>query len=371
MEQELPMLNRREFLLNASMALTAAKCIPNQSPLGLKDRANCAPWLVGGEITYAEILSDAPLASRFVRDFGIATPGIELKWQTLHRAPGEYKFDYADKFMSWAQQNRMLVRGHNLVWPNYGTPQWVMDTATRSNATSILEEHINTVVRRYAGEIHSWDVLNEGLNVWDKRADLLALHPWAELIGPEYIDMAFHTAASADPHARLIWNQNYLESDDAGDQQNRDAMLVQLRRLKSAHVPIHGIGIESHLFADKPLATSNVERFIGEVRSLGLEVQITEFDIIDTQLPAAIERRDQLVADAYKRYLELMIPLANPTVIGFWSFSDRRNWLDWAAKSSPKYMRPDGAPHRPGLLDTDLHEKPAYVAVGEVLSRSK
>ena len=29
------MLNRREFLLNASMALAAAKCIPNQSPLGL------------------------------------------------------------------------------------------------------------------------------------------------------------------------------------------------------------------------------------------------------------------------------------------------------------------------------------------------
>jgi len=366
------MLDRRGFLINGSLALAgAAKCIPSRNPLGLRDRASCSPWLVGGEITYGEILSDEPLANRFVREFGIATPGIELKWQTVHRTPGEYKFDYADKFVNWAQQNRMLVRGHNLIWPNYGTPQWVMESATRSNARTLLEEHINTVVRRYAGKMHSWDVLNEGLNVWDKRADLLALRPWTELIGPEYFDIAFHTAANADPHARLIWNQNYIESDDAGDEQNREAMLVQLRRLKSAHVPIHGIGIESHLFAEKPLATSKMERFIGEVRSLGLEVQITELDIIDTQLPGEIGRRDQLVADAYKRYLELMIRVANPTVIAFWSFSDRRNWLDWAAKSNTKYMRADGAPHRPGLLDTDLHDKPAYGAVCDALSLSR
>ena len=364
-------MDRRGFLINGSLALAAAsKCIPNRNPQGLKDRAHCAPWLIGGAVSYAEILNDAPLATRFVREFGIVTPAIELKWQSVHRAPGEYKFDYADKFISWAQQNRMLVRGHNLVWPNYGTPQWVMESATRSNARTLLEGHIDTVVRRYAGKIHSWDVLNEGLNVWDKRADLLALRPWVELIGPEYIDIAFHTAASADPHARLIWNQNYVELDDAGDEQNREAMLVQLRRLKAARVPIHGIGIESHLSADKPMATSKMERFIGEVRSMGLEVQITELDIIDTQLPADIGRRDQLVADAYKRYVELMIRIANPTVIAFWTLTDRRNWLDWAEKSTPKYMRSDGAPHRPGLLDSEMHEKPAYVAVCDALSRS-
>jgi endo-1,4-beta-xylanase len=324
---------------------------------------------VGGAIGYADVVNDAALAARVVEEFGIVTPAVELKWQTVHRALGEYSFEYADKFMTWAQQNRLLVRGHNLIWPNYGTPKWVMEYATRSNARTLLEEHVNTVVRRYAGRIHSWDVLNEGLSDWDRRVDLLALHPWTELIGPEYIDIAFHTAASADPHARLIWNQNYIESDDPGDQQNRDAMLSQLRRLKSAGAPIHGIGIESHLLAEEPLATSKMERFIGEVRSLGLEVQITELDIIDTQLPFAIERRDQLVADVYKRYLELMIPIANPTVIAFWSLSDRRNWLDWAEKSSAKYMRSDGAPHRPGLLDTDLREKPAYDAVSAVISR--
>lgn len=364
------MLSRRQFLLDASLALAGtAKCVQSRDPHGLRDRAKCSPWLVGGAISYAEVLNDAALTTRFVQEFAIVTPAVELKWQSVHRAPGEYSFDNADKFMNWAKQNRMLVRGHNLVWPDYGTPKWVMDYATRSNARTLLEEHVSTVARRYAGRIHSWDVLNEGLNVWDKRADLLALHPWTELIGPEYIDIAFHTAASADPHARLIWNQNYIETDDAGDEQNQEAILTQLRRLRSNGVPIHGIGVQSHLAAEKPLATARMERFIGEVRSLGLEVQITELDVIDTQLPLEIERRDQMVADVYKRYLEMMIRIATPTVIAFWTLTDRRNWVDWAAKSAPKYMRPDGAPHRPGLLDSDLRDKPAYGAVSAVLSR--
>ena len=364
------MLDRRQFLLDGSLALAAAaKCVSIQNPIGLRERAHCAPWLVGTAMPYSWVAYDAPLGARVVREFGILTLMNELKWVSVHTAPGVYSFDTADKFMNWAQQNRLLVRGHNLAWPDYGTPKWVMDYATRSNARALLEEHVNTVVRRYAGRIHSWDVLNEALSVWDKRPDLLASHPWVDLIGPEYIDIAFHTAASADPHARLIWNQNYLESDDPVDQQNRDAMLAQLRRLKSAGVPIHGIGIESHLFAEKTMATSNMERFIGEVRSLGLEVQITELDVIDTQLPLDLERRDQMVADVYKRYLELMTRIANPTVIAFWCFTDKNNAWDWAAKTLPKYRRSDGAPHRPGLLDADMREKPAYYAVSAALSR--
>ena len=57
-------MDRRGFLINGSLALAAAsKCIPNRNPQGLKDRAHCAPWLIGGAVSYAEILNDAPLAT--------------------------------------------------------------------------------------------------------------------------------------------------------------------------------------------------------------------------------------------------------------------------------------------------------------------
>jgi endo-1,4-beta-xylanase len=308
------------------------------------------------------------LAERVAREFSIITPGTELKWQTLQPAPGPYRFDYADKFVAWAHGQGLAVRGHNLVWPNYGTPEWVSASVTRENARSVLENHIQTVVRRYAGKIHSWDVLNEPLNVWDKRPDLLAAKPWAQLLGPEYIDLCFANAASADPKARLIWNQNYVESDDAGDEQNRQAVLSQLRRLKSNGVPIHGVGIESHLFIERPIATTQMRGFFDQVRSMGLEVQVTELDVIETSAPAEVAARDRQVADKYREYLEFVLKYAEPTVVSFWTFSDRHNWLDWAAKSSPKYRRTDGLPHRPGLIDENLRAKPAYNAVAAALT---
>jgi endo-1,4-beta-xylanase len=365
------MLDRRKFLIDTSLALaTGARCIPNPAPQGLRDSASCSPWLIGGAVTVAQIVYDAPLAARFVQEFGIVTPAMELKWQTVHPGPELYRFDLADRFISWAQANRMAVRGHNLVWPNYGTPKWVTEYLTPTNVRTVLEEHIRTVAGRYAGKIHSWDVINEGLNVWDKRSDLLAAHPWVELMGPQYIDLAFHTAAAADPHARLIWNQNYIELDDAGDEQNRIATLAQLRRLKKANVPIHGLGIQSHITAGKPLSAAALERFLGEVAALGLEVQLTELDVNDTGLPLDIECRDLLVADTYKRYLELILRCGTPSLIVFWTPCDKQNWYDWASKSNPKYARPDGAPHRPGLFDSDLRDKPAYFAVRTALLRT-
>jgi len=51
---------------------------------------------------------------------------------------------------------------------------------------------------------------------------------WA-VLGPAYIDLAFYAAAEADQGARMIWNQNYLQSEDPGDRANRQAMLVSLR----------------------------------------------------------------------------------------------------------------------------------------------
>lgn len=363
------MLNRRRFLLDAALAAAAGRCTKLPDAAGLKDLRSYGSPVVGGQTTWVELEANAEFASRFLHEFRMVTPGRELKWQTISPTTGEYRFEYADKIIDWATAHRLLVRGHNLIWPDYGTPEWVKQAATPSNARDLIEHHIHTVVGRYRGRIHSWDVLNEALDVWDRRADMLAAHPWVDLLGPSYIDIAFHAAADTDPKARLIWNENYLASDESGDEANREAMLAQLRRLRRSGVPIHGIGIESHLFADKPLAVTGMERFVGEVRSLGLEIQITELDVIDTSLPSDLRARDAAVADWYKRYLEMMLRIAEPTVVVFWTPTDRGNWLDWAAKSSPKYRRQDGLLHRPGLLDSNLKDKPAYYAVREVLSR--
>ena len=57
-----------------------------------------------------------------------------------------------------------------------------------------------------------------------------------ELLGPEYIDIAFRTARAADPHALLAYNEYGVEYDNAEEDARRAATLQLLRRMKAANV---------------------------------------------------------------------------------------------------------------------------------------
>ena len=72
--------------------------------------------------------------------------------------------------MAFAEANRMKIRGHNLAW-HQSNPKWLEATATKENARELLVTHIETVAGRYAGRMHSWDVVNEAIHVEDGRAD--------------------------------------------------------------------------------------------------------------------------------------------------------------------------------------------------------
>src|SRR3954447_4040632 len=50
----------------------------------------------------------------------------------------------------------------------------------------------------YRGRIHSWDVVNEAINVDDGHPDGLRKSQWLNLLGPQYLDIAFTAAAKAD-----------------------------------------------------------------------------------------------------------------------------------------------------------------------------
>src|SRR5215472_7439616 len=87
-----------------------------------------------------------------------------------------------------------------------GDPDWFGGTVTKENARQILTEHIRTVAGRYARRLHSWDVVNEAIDAKSDRPDGLRKSPWFDLIGPDYIDIAFRTAREADSKALLTYN---------------------------------------------------------------------------------------------------------------------------------------------------------------------
>lgn len=323
----------------------------------LRDRAAARNLIYGAASDYRYLSVDAKLAAVFAQECGILVPENDMKWKTLRPSPDSFNFVQSDWLAEFAQDHKMLLRGHTLVW-HEALPKWFKNTVNRQNALPILLKHIETVAGRYAGKIHSWDVVNEVVLPKDGRSDGLRNTPWLQLLGPDYIDIAFRAAAKADPQALLVYNDYGLDYDTRENEAKRTAVLKLLERLKSIGTPIQAFGMQAHLWAEETrFNPKKLKAFLQEVASLGLKILITEMDVKDQKLPVDAEVRDRIVAGIYEDYLSAV--LEEPAVIAVltWGLSDRYTWL---SEFNP---RDDKAPVRTLPLDRRLQRKLAWNAI--------
>lgn len=316
--------------------------------------------LFGMAVTAEQVGLMPPLAAIAVREAALLVPGVELKWSEVEPEPGRFAFADADRLAELGRRHGLALRGHTLLW-HEALPAWVAAT-NRDAMPAVLRRHIREICRHYAGRVQSWDVVNEAIQPGPDRSDGLRRTPFLETLGDSYIERAFDLAAETDPAAILTLNEYDLERDTPWQAQRRQAMLNLLNRLVRRKVPVRALGIQGHLDARRgPLDPEIFRRFIRDVASLGLEVYITELDVIDRDLPADIARRDAEAARAAQAYLTAA--LAEPAVrmVVTWGVSDARNWVD----GNPDMRRTDGLPSRPHLYDDAFRPKPLRAAVAD------
>src|SRR6476646_138497 len=103
----------------------------------------------------------------------------------------------------------MKVRGHCLVW-DHDNPKWLTAANfTPQQLSEILQEHITTVMKHYAGQVFAWDVVNEAFDAQGGMEQSLWYdRPGIGLAGNRtaYIEQAFRWARAADPQALLFYN---------------------------------------------------------------------------------------------------------------------------------------------------------------------
>jgi endo-1,4-beta-xylanase len=316
-----------------------------------------------GTAVRGEALKNVAYADLVAEQCRIGVPEGALKWDSLRPTPDRYDFGPGDYYYQFLSSHGMKYRGHALVWEQ-ALPKWFGSVVNGQNAKKMMLDHISTVVGHYAGKMHSWDVINEVLKIEDGRPDGLKNTPWLQLIGADYIELALHAAHEADPKAILVYNENWLEPEDRGTDRKRQAALALLTGLKKKGVPIHGLGIQSHLFAETIVGGPSFDRFLKQVTDLGMEILITELDIRDQHQPANIPARDQAVAKQYANYLSFMLQHKSLKTVLTWGLSDRYTWI---TEQSP---RPDGAPVRPLPYDADLHPTPAWQAMATAFEQA-
>jgi endo-1,4-beta-xylanase len=331
----------------------------------LRDRAVRKGFLYGAAVLQSQLAKDADFAASVARECNILVPIGELKWDMLRVEPERFNFGPADALVKFAHTHKLRLRGHTLVW-HQALPFWVESTMNNLNAREMMVNHISTVVRHYAGAIHSWDVVNEVVKTEDGRDDGLRDTLWLNFLGPDYIDLAFRTAAVADPSALLIYNEFGLDYDTTAGDAKRAAVLNLLTRLKRKGTPIHGLGIQAHLGRESKakLQPVQLKQFLRAVADLGLKILITELDVTEQALPKDIRLRDHSIAALYEDYLA--IALEEPAVIAVltWGLSDRYTWLSTAEP------RPDGSPVRPLPLDAQMNRKLVWNAIARSLDKT-
>jgi endo-1,4-beta-xylanase len=179
--------------------------------------------------------------------FNQISPENLLKFQPVHPAADRYVFEPQDRYVQFGIDRRMQVIGHNLVWHSQ-TPAWVFQgtdgkPADRATLLARMRDHIQTVVGRYKGRIHGWDVVNEAVDADGS----LRKRPWRDGIGEDYVAKAFEFSREADPGAQLYYNDYDLEKPA-----KRAGVIRLVKDLQARGLRIDGVGNQGHWQLETP-----------------------------------------------------------------------------------------------------------------------
>ena len=346
----------RRLLLGGAAAGFLASAAGAQPDRPLRQRAAERGWLYGCAAgSYQLLVADFPPV--LAREAGILVPEYELKRSIVEPSPGRFDFSGADALANFAAAHGMKMRGHTPVW-YASNPPWLDEKVLAAPDDEILTDYVARLVGRYRGRMHSWDVVNEAIYPQDGRADGLRNCIWLKRFGPDYIDLAYHTAKRADPSALLVYNDWGCEGGEAWNDRFRAATLKFLEGALARKVPIEALGLQGHLKAFGPgVDQRKLRAFLDAVRAMGLRILVTEHEVDDSGGPLDAATRDRAVADASARFLDVMLENEATLAVLTWGLTDRYLRTPTLREKLAGYA-PRTLP-----LDADFKRKPMWDAI--------
>ena len=350
-------------------------------PETLREYADALGIEFGGSTTIGYFQSWQPEHTKmmpfFLQNFNLFQDGWDGLWtnqyNSLRPSKSDFDFSMMDLFARFVQQNNLHAQIFHLVWGNKSNmPDWLMKGSfTEAELLDILQNHIQTIVSRYKGEINEWSVVNEVLGTpWESGNRFWYDHLDKKL---DWVKNCFRWAKQANPDAVLILNDFGIEFPGfyIYDAKRDDFDYNLIRDMKNSGVPIDAVGFQMHLNASKnfvpesniaPLMDAfhqNIEKY----RGLGVDVYVTELDCVLSGLTGTLDDKYALQAKIYGNVLDtcLTAGVKNFTVF---NLIDRLSWLE--SPENPPYSGKDAAPCP---WDDNYQPKPAYFAMLDAMKR--
>jgi len=320
------------LLAPLSGVLAAPTNEPRQATTSIDALMKAKGKVYFGSCTDQRLLTTGKNAAILKANFGQVTPENSMKWDQINSRKETYTWGGADYLVNWAQENNKTIRGHTLVWHSQ-LAGWVSQIKDKAALTSAIQEHVKTVMGRYKGKIRGWDVINE---MFDEQGGLRG-SVFSNVLGEEFVSVAFKAAREADPDCKLYINDYNLDRPD--HPKLTKGMVAHVNKWIAAGIPIDGIGSQGHLQSGQGQALANAVKALAAVTGIK-EVAVTELDIQNNN------------SNDYVAVVKGC--LAEPKCVGItvWGVRDNDSW------------RPQG---NPLLFDSSYAAKANYNAIVQAL----
>lgn len=357
------------FLISGSILLielvnnTYLSSVAAKPSLTLREAAATRGVFIGSNTDKPVDSYEPQYGKTIAREFNtLSTTGS--MWMLVHPDKDVWDFSFLDSVVAFAQKNKMRVVATPILWGPRGVdekgnetwndynPSWLNDKRTPEELRAIMREHITKLVGRYKGRIHEWVVVNEPFE-WNDSADAPVTFRqdiFARKLGSvNYIAEAFKLVHALDPKAILILN----EGSTHGPGQRADRFYALTKELLRRGAPVHAVGFQTHWtnFETMP-AFKEMEKNLSRFAELGVEIRLTELDVMVGHLP--VEERDAWQSKTYQGIVSTCLNIPACKGITFWGFTDKHNW--WIDEMGY-------TDEQPLLFDTAYKQKPAYFAV--------
>jgi endo-1,4-beta-xylanase len=267
---------------------------------------------------------------------------LPFYWWSYERRQGEPNHQHAEEVARWCQQHGILTKGHPLAWNTNDGP-WFPDDPDELHRLQLAR--IDDCVKRFAGLIDRWDVINEVVSydvVEHSKKGPKSTAMWQK-VGPiNLLRECFEHARQANPKATLLINDNC--TDKRYGKVIDQGVDAEGKRLYDV------IGIQSHQHRGVWPPTK-VWRVCEEFARFGVPLHFTETTILSGEQrqgetgdwPSTPEG-EAYQAEKVARFYTLLFSHPAVEAITWWDFSDQGAWQRAPA----------------GLLYKDMTPKPAY-----------
>ncbi len=313
-----------------------------------------------------------------VRHFNYVVAENCMKCEVIHPKEGVYDFTLADQFVDKARAAGLKVLGHCLIWHSQCAPWFHYDEQGNLVSPEVLKqrmrEHIYTIVNHFKGRVQAWDVVNEAF----EDDGTLRKSLFYQILGEDYIPLAFQYAHEADPNAELYYNDYSM---------NKVSKVEGVARffapLIRQGLPVTAIGMQGHMVLEGNNYVEEYEHSIQTIRNLGVKTFFSEVDLsvlpnpygfaganvsdrfayrpeMDPYKDGLTAEKKQEVQDFWVRFFQMLTRHRDDILrVNFWCLTDGCSWRnDFPIKGRTDYAT---------LFDRQGQPKPEVQAIINVV----